>query len=456
MRGATTVLADQLTRAVAHLHQKADAFAIQLADTVRPTLLPKGDAFRFLRRLVNYTPYKADDVSLKYDTHLDFYLGDSALECHRDHLRVDEVDVKVLTMKEPPAKTFAHVLEDLYTIPSAFVACLEWQRVANATMRRDLHARRRHFFNQKVSVVNYLSSQTKPEEMLVDDSATATVNELGQSLTAMEVQGHFFGQCSLTVVLYDRDATRLDRSVAECAKAFAAHDGAVYDETYNLLNAWLAIIPGNGAHNLRRLALLNTNVADLSFLFTLDTGQRTSRHLDGREYLAVFETQHQTPYFWNLHVDDVGHTLVTGATGSGKSFLVNFLVTHAQKYDPVTTIFDLGGSYEGLTSYFGCQSLRVALDRPGFTINPFCLDPTQANLQFLFTFVKVLIQTGGQYAMTRGDDQALYEQIETLYALDPEQRRLFTLANILPRGLAQQLQRWVEGGQYARVFDHVG
>ena len=188
VRAVTTVLADQLARAVAHLHQKAEAFAIQLADTVRPTRLAKAEAFRVLRRLVNYTPYKADAVALKYDTHLDFYLSDSAVECHRDHLRVDDVDVKVLTMKEPPAKTFAHVLEDLYTVPSAFVACLEWQRLPNAKMRRDLHARRRHFFNQKVSLVNYLSSQTKPEEMLVDDSATATVNELGQSLTAMEVQ----------------------------------------------------------------------------------------------------------------------------------------------------------------------------------------------------------------------------------------------------------------------------
>ena len=45
-------------------------------------------------------------------------------------------------------------------------------------MRRDLQTRRRHFFNKKVSMVNYLSSQTKPEEMLVDDSATATVNVL--------------------------------------------------------------------------------------------------------------------------------------------------------------------------------------------------------------------------------------------------------------------------------------
>lgn len=56
------------------------------------------------------------------------------------------------------------------------------------------------------------------------------------------MHGHFFGQCSLTVVLYDRDAQRLDRRVVECAKAFAAHDGALDDESYNVLNAWLAII----------------------------------------------------------------------------------------------------------------------------------------------------------------------------------------------------------------------
>ena len=103
----------------------------------------------------------------------------------------------------------------------------------------------------------------------------------------------------------------------------AVHDGSLFEETYNLLNAWLSIVPGNGAHNLRRLALLETNAADLSFLFTLDPGERASRHLR-REALAVFETPHHTPYAFNLHVQDVGHTLVLGATGSGKSFLTQF------------------------------------------------------------------------------------------------------------------------------------
>jgi type IV secretory pathway VirB4 component len=214
------------------------------------------------------------------------------------------------------------------------------------------------------------------------------------------------------------------------------------------------VLPGNAAYNVRSMYLLNTNYADLSLLFAQDAGAETNAHLR-RESLTVVDTAQGTSYYWNLHVGDVGHTLVLGATGSGKSFLLNFLIAQLQRYSPRTLIFDLGGSYDRLTAYFGGRALRIALDRPGFTINPFCLAPTPPNLQFLFTFVKVLIQAGGQYAMTRADEQALYEQLETLYVLDPDQRRLFTLATILPRLLAQQLQRWVQGGQYASLFDHV-
>ena len=454
LRALTTAMAHQILDATTELQQKAQAFASHLAETAAPVLLDKTKAFRFFRQLLNYAPHKVEDVSLKYDTHLDFYVADSAIDCHRDHLHVDGYDVKVLTMKEPPAKTFASMLQDLCAIPSTFIACLEWQRVPNATIRRELHARRRHFFNKRVSLINYVSSETRPEEMLVDDSAAATVHELGQSLTELEVHGRFFGACSLSIVAYDRDATRLATSVAECVKVFAGHDGALFEESYNLLNAWLAVVPGNASHNLRRLALLNTNVADLSLLFTLHTGQRTSAHLGDRECLAVFETEHHTPYFWNLHYQDIGHTLIQGATGSGKSFLANFIVTHAQKYDPFTCIFDLGGSYEKLVGLLGGSTWRMGLAHRTFTINPFCLEPTQENLHFLFSFVRVLIQSSGQYQMTMQEDRDLYEAVENLYALDPPQRRLFTLANILPRGLAEHLHRWVQGGPYASLFDN--
>jgi type IV secretion system protein VirB4 len=290
--------------------------------------------------------------------------------------------------------------------------------------------------------------------MLVDDSASATVHQLGDALTELEVNGHFFGMCSLTLVLHGEHPEALQHSTAEAMKVMAVHDGSVFEETYNLLNAWLSIVPGNNAHNLRRLALLETNVADLSFLFTLDQGERVSPHLH-QEALAIFETPHHTPYAFNLHVQDVGHTLVLGATGSGKSFLVNFLVTHAQKYDPLTVILDLGHSYRKLATLLQGRYLEVGLRQRDVTINPFALDPTPEHLHFLHAFVRVLLEGHDGSHLNDLEDREVYEAIENLYVLDRTQRRLFTLANLLPRALAGRLHKWIEGGRYASLFDNL-
>ena len=449
-----SLLEAELDRAVAQLQHRAAAFEVQLADTARATRLNKTDAFRFLRRLVNYTTHKAAAGALRYDTHLDYFVADCSVECHRSHLDVDNVRVKVLTMKEPPGTTFAHLLEDLYTVPGEFIACLEWRRIANDRMRRDIQTRRRHFFNKRVSLVNYVSPDTRPEEMLVDESASATVKQLGDALTELDVNGHFFGECSLALVLYDADTPAVERMAAEAIKVMAAHDGAFFEESYNLLNAWLSVVPGNSAQNLRRLALLETNYADLSFLFTLDSGRPRCSHLQ-REALAIFETRHQTPYHFALHVQDVGHTLVLGATGSGKSFLLNFLVTHAQKYDPLTVIFDLGHSYRKLATLLQGSYVELGLRQSGVTINPFAMEQTPENLHFLHAFMRVLLEGADGYRLSDLEDREVYEAVENLYVLDATQRRLFTLANLLPRALSNRLSKWIEGGRYADLFDHV-
>jgi type IV secretory pathway VirB4 component len=109
-----------------------------------------------------------------------------------------------------------------------------------------------------------------------------------------------------------------DQLIGEFTSVFTNADGNLFIETYNQLNAYFATVPGNYAQNLRKLYLLNTNYADLSFLFTILPGEKTNAHL-GTEYLAVLETDNSTPYFLNLHNGEVAHTLILGMTGSGKT-----------------------------------------------------------------------------------------------------------------------------------------
>ena len=452
-RKVFAVVEEDLARARELLTNKAVSLVIQLEDSVGIERLDKSAAFAFFRRLLNFAPYKLS-AKFRCDRHLDYFACDSMLECYRDHLRMDGYFVQVLTLKEPPAQTFAHVLRALEEIPSNYAIANEWKRESNLTVRKEINSKRRHFHNSKASLTNYIGDRPlNQQEMLIDDGAAGLVADLGGCLREIEVSGNYFGKFSLTIVLYDRDHARLRRSVAECFKVLSTHDAVLIEERYNLLNAFLSVIPGNRSYNLRRMWLLNTNYADLSFLFTLHTGETHNAHLD-QEYLAVLETNSSTPYFLNLHYQDVAHTMILGATGSGKSFFLNFLITNLQKYQPLTYIFDLGGSYESLTRLFDGSYLRVGIEHRSFTINPFRLPPTKENLHFLFSFVKVLIESGG-YDMTSKEERDLFEQIGNLYEVDPDQRRLFTLANILSRNLAQHLHKWVEGGQYGALFDNV-
>jgi len=447
------VLETELDDAIDRLLHQAESFETQLADFGLSRLGPP-DAYQFLRQLVNYEPAVASAVPPTTPaTYLDYFIADSPVDCHRDHLMVGSRYVKVLSMKEPPGQTFAHILGDLLGVPGEFIACLEWQRAGQDRMRREIQSRRRHFFNKRVSLINYVSPEAKAEEMLVDESASATVKQLGDALTEMELNGHVFGRCSLTLVLHSEERRAVDQQAAQAMKVLSTHDGAFFDETYNLLNAWVGIVPGNGARNLRRMALLETHAADLSFLFGIDQGETGSPLLPAP--LATFETPHQTPFAYHLHVQDVGHTLVLGATGSGKSFLLNFVVTNAQQYDPFTIVLDLGHGYRKLGALLHGGYVELGLRQHDVRINPFSMEPTPEHLHFLHGFVRVLLEGEDGYRLSELEDREVYEAVENLYVLDRDQRRLFTLANLLPRALMARLQKWVEGGRYAELFDNV-
>jgi type IV secretion system protein VirB4 len=157
----------------------------------------------------------------------------------------------------------------------------------------------------------------------------------------------------------------------------------------------------------------------------------------------------------NLHNGEVPHTLILGMTGSGKSYFCNFVLQNAQKYNPRTFIFDIGASFQSLTTIFRGAYLNVGQEARDFNINPFSLVPTKDNLQFLFSFFRVLIEGDGQrYRMDFKEERKLWEAIERVYVLEPEQRTLSNFAHIIGE-LKERLHRWTNGGQYGYLFDNV-
>jgi type IV secretion system protein TrbE len=449
-----TLLRAHIEHDLRRLDQSVQAFARQLADFMQIEILHQQGQFRFFRRLLNYDDWRVAGRP-QSTQFLDYQVVNSDIEAERDHLRIGDHIVRVLTMKEAVTETRPLALVALLKIPANFNVVTEWTPLPADKARKEVNKRRRHFNMSKTGFVSPMgndATKTNPRDVLVDESKQADIENLGDCLRALG-DGQLLGDFSLTIVLYGHARADLDQLGAEFTGLFSNADGNLFVETYNQLNAYFATVPGNYGLNLRRLYLLNTNYADLAFLFTILPGEKMNEHL-GTEYLAVLETENNTPYYLNLHTGDVAHTLILGMTGSGKSYFCNFLMQNAQKYKPLTFIFDIGGSFQSLTAIFGGSYLNVGQEARDFTINPFSLPQTKENLQFLFSFFRVLIEGNEQrYRLDFKEERRLWDAIERVYVLEPEQRTISNFSNIIGE-LKERLHRWTRGGQYGFLFDH--
>jgi hypothetical protein len=211
-----TLLRAHIERDVRRLDQQVQAFARQLADLIQIEVLNQQGQFTFFRRLLNYDDWRiaGRPQSTQF---LDYQVVNSNVEAERDHLRVGDHIVRVLTMKEAVTETRPLVLDALLKVPANFYVVTEWTPLPAGKARKEVNKRRRHFNMSKTGFVSQIgndAAQTNPRDVLVDESKQADIENLGDCLRALG-DGQSLGDFSLTIVLYDRSKIDLEQLVGE-------------------------------------------------------------------------------------------------------------------------------------------------------------------------------------------------------------------------------------------------
>ena len=337
-------LHEQIEDATARFRQLVDASRTLVADLTPLDVLTAHAGSRLLSELINKpgnTPWDGATGS-----GMNWRLATSELEAERRHLRLDGEPVIVYSLLSPPARATANLLNDLYRLDSVMTVSLEWRPWDLDAARRKIRGAQRHYFSKRYSMMAHVQETEGTASAMVDSAAEVESGRLGDALVELETEGVAYGDLALTIALHGplEQTERLDGDIL---RIFAAHDAKVIREGYGQLPAWFCRLPAQPRKRQVRNVFVSAGAAAcLAPIYGPPTGHARSRHLD-RAALAILETQWQTPFHYDLFHGDVGHTLVLGATGAGKSFTLNFLLVKPCSTTPAFSFWTSGARTAG-------------------------------------------------------------------------------------------------------------
>ena len=287
-----------------------------------------------------------------------------------------------------------------------------------------------------------------------EDVATSQIGAIDEALDSA-MSGEFaFGLHHLTILcIHDTlKKTETALSLATVQLSNCGINGV--REKINLEPAYWAQLPGNNDYMARRSTVNTLNIASFASFHNYPTGKRDGNHWGNA--LTVLNTSSGTPYFFNFHIRDVGHTMIVGPTGAGKTVLLNFLCAQAQKFRPKLFFFDKDrGAEIFVRSIGGIYIIPSASKVSGF--NPFQLADTLENRSFLVEFLKALVSTDSKSIPAHEIDR-INEAVAGNFKIPKEKRRLRNLAPFMglmgPGTIAGKLAKWHSNGSHAKLFDN--
>jgi type IV secretion system protein VirB4 len=263
------------------------------------------------------------------------------------------------------------------------------------------------------------------------------------------------GDHQASVLVYGDTPAELSDHMSR-TRAILADSGLVAArEDLALEAAFWAQFPGNFRHRVRPAAISSRNFAALAPFHTHPAGRASGNHWG--QAVALLRTSAGSPFHFNFHVGDVGHTFICGPTGSGKTVVQNFMLAQLEKLGAQQVLIDKDRGAEIFVRACGGTYLTL---RPGVPTGfaPFkALEPTPANRAFLAGLVRRLAQPPDR-PLTALEARAIDAAVDALAPLPSRQRSLSALRALLGQrdadGVGARLDRWRRGGPLGWVLDN--
>ena len=254
-------------------------------------------------------------------------------------------NLRVLTIVGFPGTTTPGILDDLNRLAFSY----RWSTRAIMLDKTDatklLTKIRRQWFAKRKSIGAILKEvMTNEASTLLDTDAHNKAIDADAAL--QELGSDQIGQAfvTATITVWDSDPGAADEKLRLVEKVIQGRDFTCMIETVNAVEAWLGSLPGHVYANVRQPPVSTLNLAHMIPMSAVWAGEARDLHFKGPP-LLFGKTEGSTPFRFSLHVDDVGHTLVVGPTGAGKSVLLALMALQFRRY-PNSQIFafDFGGS----------------------------------------------------------------------------------------------------------------
>jgi type IV secretion/conjugal transfer VirB4 family ATPase len=276
--------------------------------------------------------------------YLDALLADHPLTGGLEPILGDQ-HLRVLTIVGFPTATTPGILDELNRLAFPYRWSTRAIMLDKADATRLLTKIRRQWFAKRKSVAAVLKEvMTNEASSLIDTDANNKAIDADAAL--QELGSDLIGQAfvTATITVFDENPHIADERLRLVEKIIQGRDFTCMVETVNAVEAWLGSLPGHVYANVRQPPVSTLNIAHMIPLSAVWAGPLRDTHL-GAPPLFFGRTEGSTPFRFSLHVGDVGHTLVVGPTGAGKSVLLALMALQFRRY-PTSQVFafDFGGS----------------------------------------------------------------------------------------------------------------